>query len=214
MSTDGGATADGFRNRYTPAPAYPLAMALSEQARRRLADVVELQPTKNAELQERWDVDSGSDVHAYLEGELSEYYYRDDNSLIRATAEAADLVDVAPGIEEGEGDGPGTIRVPPLQARVAEVVAGPDERSMSVVAVVQALRDEGVEATAEAVRSALRDLANKGVLEVVQRTVPTYRLAAPREALTVEERGDADEPVREDDREAVIGRLESEFEVV
>jgi hypothetical protein len=61
-------------------------MTLSEEARDRLADVVELQPTKNSELQDRWELDSGSDVHQYLESELSDYYYRDDNSLIRASS--------------------------------------------------------------------------------------------------------------------------------
>jgi len=76
-------------------------MVLSEQAKKRLADVVQLQPTKNKELQERWGIDSGSEIHQYLESELGEYYYRDDNSLIRATEEAAELVDVAPGVEGG-----------------------------------------------------------------------------------------------------------------
>ena len=68
-------------------------MTLSEEARERLADIVELQPTKNGELQERWDMDSGSEVHQYLESELKEYYYRNDNSLICATPEATTLID-------------------------------------------------------------------------------------------------------------------------
>ncbi|MFW5905887.1 MAG: DUF5797 family protein, partial [archaeon] len=34
-------------------------MTLSEAALKRLADVVALQPTKNAELQDRWEMESG-----------------------------------------------------------------------------------------------------------------------------------------------------------
>src|SRR6056297_2386496 len=121
-------------------------MTLSDEARERLADLVELQPTKNKELQERWGLDSGSEVHQYLENNLKEYYYRDDNSLIRATAEAADLVDVEPGVEvTGGGDGdevPSVIRVPDLEAKVFRVLAGPDDRSESVVSVLNKVRDE------------------------------------------------------------------------
>src|SRR6056297_1637622 len=107
-------------------------MTLSEEARERLADLVELQPTKNAELQERWGLDSGSEVHQYLENELKDYYYRDDNSLIRATSEAADLVDVEPGVVADEESGvPSAIRVPQLQQQVFSVVAGPDEETES-----------------------------------------------------------------------------------
>ncbi|MCL7417181.1 MAG: DUF5797 family protein [Halalkalicoccus sp.] len=160
-------------------------MTLSEEATERLADVVSLQPTKNAELQERWGMESGSEVHQYLENELSEYYYRDEDSLIRATPDAADLVDVDPGIEGGEN---GTvIRVPELQGQVFEVLAGPDERSQSVVSVLQDLRSEfGIDPEAGDVRSALQSLKRKGIVEVEYRTVPTFRKAAPRGDVTVE----------------------------
>ncbi|WP_135820299.1 DUF5797 family protein [Halostella litorea] len=161
-------------------------MTLSEEARERLADVVELQPTKNAELQERWGVEGGSDVHSYLESELEEYYYRDDNSLIRATAEAAELVDVEPGVE-GEDGLPSVIRVPELQAQVFRVVAGPDERSESVVSVLHKLRAEfDVDPDTDDVRSALQSLRRKDVVEVEYRTVPTFRLAVERDAVDVE----------------------------
>jgi hypothetical protein len=162
-------------------------MTLSEEARERLADVVELQPTKNAELQERWGVESGSEVHSYLEDELGDYYYRDDNSLIRATEEAADLVDVEPGVEGEDGQRPDVIRVPELQARVFEVVAGPDERSESVVSVLHKLRDEyEVDPGTDEVRSALQSLRRKDVVEVEYRTVPTFRLAVERGDVDVE----------------------------
>lgn len=164
-------------------------MSLSEEARERLGDVVELQPTKNRELQERWGMESGSDVHRYLETELKDYYYRDDDSYIRATDEAAQLVDVEPGVQ-GEDDEdesvPSTIRVPELQRQVFAVVAGPDERSESVVSVLGKLRDEfGVDPEAKDVRNALQSLKRKGVVEVVYRTVPTFRLTVPRERVDV-----------------------------
>ncbi|MFC7045052.1 DUF5797 family protein [Halobacteriaceae archaeon GCM10025711] len=160
-------------------------MALSDEARERLADIVELQPTKNKDLMDRWGMESGSDVHSYLEDELKEYYYRDDNSLIRATAEAADLVGADPGVEEGESGT--TVRVPELESQVVEVLDGPDGESRSVVAVLKALRAAyDVDPTAEEVRKALQHLRRKGVVEVVYRTVPTFRLALARDDITVE----------------------------
>ncbi|WP_311173751.1 DUF5797 family protein [Halobellus ordinarius] len=163
---------------------------LSEEARERLADVVRLQPTKNKELQEAWGLESGSEVHSYLEGELKEYYYRDDNSLIRATADAADLVDVEPGVESGDGDDggvPAVIRVPELESQVFAVVAGPDDRSESVVSVLNKVRDAyDVDPPVEDVRQALQNLRRKGVVEVIYRTVPTFRLAAQRAEIDVE----------------------------
>ena len=165
-------------------------MTLSEEARGRLADVVELQPTKNSELQERWGVDSGSEVHSYLEDELKEYYFRDDDSLIRATEEAAELVDVEPGIEGGEDSVPSVVRVPELQVRVFEVLAGPDERSESVVSVLHELRDRfDLDPDTDDVRSALQSLRRKDVVEVEYRTVPTFRLAVERSEIGVEAAG-------------------------
>lgn len=162
-------------------------MTLSEEALDRLADIVELQPTKNGELQDRWGMDSGSDVHQYLESELGEYYYRDDNSLIRATDDAADLVDVEPGVDEDDDGTPSTVRVPQLQSDILSVLAGPDERAQSVVSVLHDLRDTvGIDPSADDVRSGLQRLRQKGVVEVVYRSVPTFKLAVPREELTVE----------------------------
>ena len=162
-------------------------MTLSEEAQERLADLVELQPTKNAELQERWGLESGSEVHQYLENELKDYYYRDDNSLIRATSEANDLVDVEPGVVDDEEEGaPSAIRVPELQQQVFEVVAGPDDESESVVSVLQKLRAEyDVDPEAEDVRSALQALRRKGVVEIIYRTVPTFKLAVERDEVEV-----------------------------
>ncbi|EMA29438.1 DUF5797 family protein [Haloarcula japonica] len=155
-------------------------MTLSEEARERLADIVELQPTKNGELQERWDMDSGSEVHQYLESELKEYYYRDDNSLICATPEATTLIDG----EDSERIQ--TVTVTPLQQAIVDVIAGPDEESQSVVAVLHALREVGEDRDTDDVRSALRSLADKGIVETVEKTVPTFRLAVPRDELDIE----------------------------
>ncbi|WIV67709.1 DUF5797 family protein [Natrialbaceae archaeon AArc-T1-2] len=163
-------------------------MTLSEETRDRLADVVELQPTKNAELQERWGLESGSEVHQYLEDELGEYYFRDDNSLIRATAEAAELVDVEPGVEGEEGGPPSRIRVPELQARIVDVLAEPDEESESVVSVLHGLReasDYDVDPSSDDVRAGLQSLRRKGVVDVEYRTVPTFRLAVSSDELEV-----------------------------
>lgn len=175
---------------------------LSEEARSRLADVVALQPTKNGELQERWGMDSGSEVHRFLEAELKPYYYRDDDSLIRATAEAADLVDVKPGVEsDEETGGPRVVRVPALQRAILDVLGGPDDEPESVVAVLHAVRDAGHDAAVDEVRSGLRSLANKGVVTTVRRTVPTYRLAVSRADLTVEPLDEPAEPGGDGDDE-------------
>jgi len=161
-------------------------MTLSPEARERLADVVELQPTKNAELMERWGMDSGSEVHGYLEDELGDYYYRDDDSLIRATDEAAGLVDVEPGVSEGDDGTPDAVTVPELAAQAFDVLAGPDERSESVVSVLHSLRDAyDVTPSTDDVRKALNALKRKGVVEVIQRTVPTYRRTVERDAVEV-----------------------------
>ncbi|WP_224450078.1 DUF5797 family protein [Haloprofundus salilacus] len=163
-------------------------MTLSDEDKERLADVVKLQPTKNKELQDRWDLDSGSEVHRYLEGTLKEYYYRDENSLIRATTEAAELLGIEPPVEDDRDEGaPSTLRVPELESQVFEVVAGPNERSESVVSVLNKLRETfDVDPEAADVRRALQSLKRKGVVEVVYRTVPTFKLIVERDDVDVE----------------------------
>lgn len=58
----------------------------------RLIDLVELAPTKNQELMEKWDLDSGSEVHQYLESHLSEFYFRDEEGYIQVTDRARESV--------------------------------------------------------------------------------------------------------------------------
>lgn len=145
----------------------------SETARRRLADIVELQPTKNAELQNRWGLESGSAVHQYLEAELEEYYYRDEDSLIRATPAATKLLD------DGDNAGPPTVTVTTRQAALLTVLPDPDERALSVVAVLHELESETDDVpTADTLQADLTKLADRGLVTVVDRLVPTYKLAS------------------------------------
>jgi hypothetical protein len=161
-------------------------MGLSEEERERLGDIVRLQPTKNKELQERWELDSGSAVHQYLENHLKEYYYRDENSYICATAEAADLLGIETSTEDDDGT-PSILRVPELEAQAFAVVAGPDDRSESVVSVLNKIRAEfDAEPEAGDVRRALQSLRRKGVVEVIYRTVPTFKLSVERDSVEVE----------------------------
>jgi hypothetical protein len=161
-------------------------MTLSAEERERLADVVRLQPTKNKELQERWGLADGSEVHEYLETHLGDYYYRNEDSYICATPEAAELTGAEPGLE-GDEDGPQVIRVPELEAQVFEVVAGPDDRSESDVSVLHAVRETfDVDPDVDAVREALQSLRRKGVVDVVYRAVPTFKLAVARDEVDVE----------------------------
>jgi hypothetical protein len=151
-------------------------MTLSETARERVRDIVELQPTKNSELGERWGLDDGSAVHQYLEDELAEYYYRDNESRINATPAAIELV----------GGTPQTLRVPQLQVEITEVLPEPSEEPMSVVATLHALRAAGLDPDVDAVRKGLRALEDRGVVELVRETVPTFRLASRRSEIEIE----------------------------
>ena len=160
-------------------------MTLEETAMQRLADVVALAPTKNGELQDRWEMDSGSEVHQYLESELKDYYYRNEDSLICATPEGRQLVEDA-GLVEGTEDDQ-HVTVPPVQADILDVIAGPDGQTQSVVSVYHALGDAGHDYEVDDVRSALHSLVEKGVVERVRKTVPTFRLALERSELEIEE---------------------------
>ncbi|WP_251331458.1 DUF5797 family protein [Haloplanus pelagicus] len=65
---------------------------LSDREISRLQDVIELSPTSNGELQNRWGLDDSADVHHYLESHLSEWYYRDSESRIQVTEDAEEVV--------------------------------------------------------------------------------------------------------------------------
>jgi hypothetical protein len=157
-------------------------MTLSEEARSRLADVVELQPTKNATLQQRWGMDSGSEIHSYLESELSEYYYRNEDSLICATPEAEAIVN-----GEMPDDSERIVDATELQTAIMDVLPEPEEQPQSVVATLHALEATGEETTVDEVRSGIHSLVDKGAVERVRKTVPTFRLALSREAIAIRE---------------------------
>jgi hypothetical protein len=70
---------------------------LSEENLSRLSDIVRLEPTKNAELKKEWQLESGREVHQYLKSRLSEYYYRDEESYIRATDDGEALIGESEG---------------------------------------------------------------------------------------------------------------------
>ena len=159
-------------------------MTLSDEARERLTDIVESQPTKNAELQERWGLESGSEVHQYLESELGEYYYRDDNSLICATPEAEVIVSGG----DIQDIGPRAVSGSELDVAVLDGLPGPEEEPQSVVATLHAVRDLGYsDADVKTVRSSLHSLTDKGLVERVRKTVPTFRLALERESISIEQ---------------------------
>ena len=154
-------------------------MVLSETARSRLADILEREPTKNSELQSAWDMDSGSEVHQYLESELGPYYFRDDDSLIRVSPEGKAIL-------SGDGSGGPAIAFSGIEEFVFEAVPGPDAEPASVVAVLHRVRElTDTDPPVEEVRSALRTLVRKDVCESVERTVPTYRLSVPRSEVDV-----------------------------
>lgn len=155
-------------------------MTLSEEATERLADIVTLQPTKNATLADRWGMDSGSEVHQYLESELDAYYYRNDDSLICATPEAAALVG------EGDPDATRTMTVSDLESAIVSVLPDPDGDPQSVVATLHAVRETGRDPEVDDVRSALHKLVDQGIVSRIRRTVPTFRLAVDRDTLELE----------------------------
>ena len=155
-------------------------MTLPEEARERLADIVERQPTKNGELQRQWGLDSGSEVHQYLESQLGEYYYRNTDSLICATPEGEALV--------GDGDLTGTRTVDgtPLDRQILATLPGPGGESQSVVATLHDVREAGGDPDVDAVRSSLHALVDRGLVERVERSVPTFRLAVERERIEID----------------------------
>lgn len=65
----------------------------SERDMKRLSDLLELQPTTNSELQERWGMESGKEVYQYLKNTLSEYYERNSDSKIVAIPLAERLIE-------------------------------------------------------------------------------------------------------------------------
>ena len=97
-----------------------------------------------------------------------------------------DHVDLASS-EDGDDDlTPGSIRLSPLETKVFETVAGPEERSESVVSVLNGLREAfDADPAVDDVREALQRLKRIGVVEVIYRAVPTFRACVDREEIRV-----------------------------
>jgi hypothetical protein len=74
----------GKANGWVPFEVEGIENSLSEPDRRVL-DVVELQPTKNSELAERWGFDDSSRVYSYLQNELNRYTTRNNDNFLCAT---------------------------------------------------------------------------------------------------------------------------------
>lgn len=74
--------------------------ALSETDADRIADIVALEPTTNSELKEQWNMDSGSEVHQYLENKLADYYERNESKKIVSTTDARRLTDTMKEYED------------------------------------------------------------------------------------------------------------------
>lgn len=58
---------------------------LSERDLRRLEDIVNLAPSKNAELADQWGFEGGSELYQYLSSNLQEYYKRNQDHYIVPT---------------------------------------------------------------------------------------------------------------------------------
>lgn len=164
-------------------------MPLSEKASQRLADVRELEPTSNSELRDRWDMDSGKVVAAYLRDELGEYTYRDDDSRIRTVDESSGTPsedespvsspsvpgsdnEVENGTSETEtstaGDTPSGGHEPSqntIETEVSENPTDSESRSDGMNGMVPVeVVDEAVEAASETARSEGYETATEEVL--------------------------------------------------
>lgn len=58
------------------------------QRQRRVVDLVELQPTKNDEMVNRWEFADGSALHRYLNGDFDRFAFRNSDQYICATESA------------------------------------------------------------------------------------------------------------------------------
>jgi len=67
--------------------------ALSEFDVNRLCGIMELQPTTNSELQNRWDMESGSEVYQYLNQNLDDFYERNGENKIVVNRSAESFIE-------------------------------------------------------------------------------------------------------------------------
>lgn len=79
-------------DRESPEDAESIDHELSDRDLRRLHDIADLEPTKNAELCSKWGYDSGSELYSYLRTGLTAYFERNENGLIVLTDDGQQLV--------------------------------------------------------------------------------------------------------------------------
>jgi hypothetical protein len=70
----------------------PVGSELSEQERKRVADITRLAPTSNGDLASEWGFETGKEAWQYLSQHLDDYYRRNENSRIEPTEEAMQIV--------------------------------------------------------------------------------------------------------------------------
>lgn len=73
-------------------------MDLDGEAIERLKDIVELQPTSNSELANKWGYEDSSEAFSYLNSNLDELYYRNEQNKICVTLEGK--IEVANQLDE------------------------------------------------------------------------------------------------------------------
>jgi len=78
------------------------------------------------------------------------------------------------------------VEVSAFEAAVIEALPGPDERTQSVVATLQAVRAAGRDPSVDEVRSALHRLESRGLARRERRLVPTFGLAVDPATLEIE----------------------------
>jgi superfamily II DNA or RNA helicase len=69
-------------NKYTTGNSKSTNHDLDDRDIKRLHEIADVQPTKNAELCAKWNYDTGSDLYGYLSGPLKPYFERNENGLI------------------------------------------------------------------------------------------------------------------------------------
>ncbi len=116
-------------------------MTLAEPERDRLVDIQDLQPTTNAELSDRWGMNSGSEVAAYLRNELDEYTYRDKDRKIRVDTDApinrdAEAIEDTPS-EHGGAAGQETDATPNSREVAPDADVSPSDRDDGQLAAVE-----------------------------------------------------------------------------
>nr|WP_281361551.1 DUF5797 family protein [Natronomonas gomsonensis] len=148
---------------------------LTATKRDRIEDLVRLQPTKNATLQDRWELASGSDVHEYLQTELADYHFRDGDSLIWASDDAEALVNGDASdrgktleLEDGSDSGTGSTQRPHRNTETEKPGAETLEDYFDSVGAPNQAKEQSLEAAANGFERVeqLLDVYHEGNLSI------------------------------------------------